>query len=413
MNKMENNPGGEKEAPLVVLAYSGGLDTSYCAAYFARELGWRVHSVIVQTGGFEAQELQAIEERALSLGVEKHVVVDRTEEFYSSCLRFLVYGNVLRNGTYPLSVSAERVFQAAAIAEYAAEVGATHVAHGSTGAGNDQIRFDLAFRILVPELPILTPIRDRALSREEEIRLLKNHGVDISWEKAQYSINKGLWGTTIGGVETLTSDTFLPEQAFPTQVTAHLPAEITLTFSRGELVALNGTTAHPVELIRALSDIVAPYGIGRDIHIGDTIIGIKGRVGFEAAAPLVIIKAHHALEKHTLTKAQLSMKEPIAQNYGAMLHEGYFLEPSMRDAEAYLQSTQSRVSGEVKVYVAPYHFHIVGIQSEYDLMSSKYGKYGEQNNAWSGQDARGFATIAANQTMIWHRAAQQENAVEG
>lgn len=390
------------KAPLLVLAFSGGLDTSYCAKYFSAECGYRVHSIIVNTGGFSPEELRVIEEKAYQLGVEHHATLDETDAFYSQCLRYLVYGNVLRNNTYPLSVSAERVFQAVAIARYAKEVQADYVAHGSTGAGNDQVRFDIAFNVLLPGVPVITPIRDKQLSREQEITFLQQHGYEQNWEKAMYSINKGLWGTTVGGKETLTSEAFLPEEAFPTPVTKTTPEEITLHFERGELVGVNGTTLAPVDAIRTVADIAQPFGIGRDIHVGDTVIGLKGRVGFEAAAPLVVIKAHHALEKHTLSKQQLALKEQFANNYGSLLHEGQFLEPAMRNIEAFLESTQRVVSGVVHVYLAPYRFHIVGVSSAYDLMSSAFGSYGEMNKAWSGDDVRGFSKIVSNQTMMYH-----------
>lgn len=386
---------------LVVLAYSGGLDTSYCVKYFLAQ-GKTVHSVIVNTGGFSQKELQEIEARAYSLGVTKHVTIDETADYYAQCIKYLVFGNVLKNNTYPLSVSAERVFQSLAIARYAKEVKADFVAHGSTGAGNDQVRFDAAFTVLIPNIPIITPIRDNRLSREEEIEFLKQHGVNQDWTKAQYSINKGLWGTTVGGKETLTSDQYLPESAFPTQLSKTNPEEITLHFTQGELTGVNGVTMPPVEAIQKVAEIAQPFAIGRDIHIGDTIIGIKGRVGFEAAAPLVIIKAHHTLEKHTLTKAQMALKEQAATMYGALLHEGQFLEPAMRNCETLLQSTQATVSGTVKVFLAPYRFHVVGIESPHDLMQAKFGKYGEMNNAWTGQDVRGFAKIVSNQAMMFN-----------
>ncbi len=386
--------------PILVLAYSGGLDTSYCAASLSEN--YRIHSVIVDTGGFSASELCAVEESALQLGVEKHTTLDETDAFYSRCLRYLVFGNVLRNNTYPLSVSAERVFQAVAIARYAREIGADAVAHGSTGAGNDQVRFDIAFNVLLPGVPVITPIRDNKLSREDEITFLRERGVQRNWEKALYSINKGLWGTTIGGRETLGSDGFLPEEAFPTPVTKTEPEMVSLQFTHGELTGINGATLAPVDAIRQLADIAQPFGIGRDIHVGDTVIGLKGRVGFEAAAPLIIIRAHHALEKHTLTRQQLALKDQLAAPYGAMLHEGQFLEPAMRNIEVFLESTQRTVTGTVNVQLAPYRFHVTGIVSDGDMMSSAFGSYGEMNNAWTGDDVRGFSRIASNQMMMYY-----------
>ena len=392
----------------VVLAFSGGLDTTYCVKYLTDEKGLEVHTAIVNTGGFSAEELKDIEKKAYELGVKSHTTLDIIDKYYQECVKFLVYGNVLKNNTYPLSVSAERVFQALAIAEHCNKIGATAVAHGSTGAGNDQVRFDMVFNILIPNVEIITPIRDLKLSREAEIEYLKAKGVVRDWTKAQYSINVGIWGTSVGGKETLTSNQYLPESAFPTQVTKTGEEEVELTFEKGELVGLNNKKMKPVEAIQALHKIVAPYGIGRDIHVGDTIIGIKGRVGFEAAAPLVIIKAHHTLEKHTLTKWQMYWKEQLSGWYGNFVHEGQFLDPVMRNIETFLTETQVNVSGKVKVFVAPYRFHVVGIESSHDLMSSKFGSYGEMNNAWSGDDVKGFSKIFGNQTMIYHKVNSDE-----
>lgn len=387
----------------VVLAFSGGLDTTYCVKYLTDEKGLEVHTAIVNTGGFSAEELKDIEKKAYELGVKSHTTLDIIDKYYQECVKFLVYGNVLKNNTYPLSVSAERVFQALAIAEHCKKIGATAVAHGSTGAGNDQVRFDMVFNILIPNVEIITPIRDLKLTREAEIEYLKAKGVVRDWSKAQYSINVGIWGTSVGGKETLTSNQYLPESAFPTQVTKTGEEEVELAFEKGELVGVNGKTVKPVEAIQTLNKIVAPYGIGRDIHVGDTIIGIKGRVGFEAAAPIVIIKAHHTLEKHTLTKWQMYWKEQLAGWYGNFVHEGQFLDPVMRNIETFLTETQVNVSGKVKVFLAPYRFHVIGIESSHDLMSSKFGSYGEMNNAWSGDDVKGFSKIFGNQTMIYHK----------
>ncbi len=395
--------------PKVLLAFSGGLDTSFCVKYLAEERGYEVHSALVDTGGFSAEELKDIEQKAYGLGVASHVTLDVVEKYYNDCIRYMVFGNVLKNNTYPLSVSAERVFQATAVAEYANQIGATAIAHGSTGAGNDQVRFDVVFRILTPAVEIITPIRDLKLSREAEIEFLKAKGVVREWHKAAYSINKGLWGTSVGGKETLTSGGYLPEEAWPTQVTKTGEESVKLHFEKGELVGINGETLSPVAAIRQLTDIAAPYGVGRDIHVGDTIIGIKGRVGFEAAAPLLIIKAHHLLEKHTLTKQQLYWKQNVAEMYGTMLHEGQFLEPVMRNFETFLADTQSNVTGTVEIHLAPYRYFVVGIESKYDLMSSVFGSYGEMNNAWSGDDVRGFSKIASNQTMIHRKVTELAN----
>jgi argininosuccinate synthase len=387
----------------VVLAFSGGLDTSFCCIYLSRDRDMEVHSVIVNTGGFSEEELKQIEQRAYALGVTSHAVVDETLNYYDSCIKYLIYGNVLKNATYPLSVSAERVSQATAIAKYVNMIGADYVAHGSTGAGNDQVRFDMIFNIMIPGVEIITPIRDLKLSREAEIEYLNKHGVEYTAEKARYSINKGIWGTSVGGKETLTSNQTLPEEAWPTQVTETEERDIELTFEKGQLVGIDGQTLSPVKAIQKLQEIAQPYGIGRDIHVGDTIIGIKGRVGFEAAAPMIIIKAHHTLEKHTLTKWQLSWKDQLAAFYGNWLHEGQFHDPIMRNIEAFLSDTQDTVSGKVFVKLNPYRFQIVGIESKHDLMSNKFGSYGEMNNSWSGEDVKGFSKIFGNQTMIWHR----------
>jgi len=388
----------------IVLAFSGGLDTSYCAIHLSKEKGMEVYSVTVNTGGFSDKEIKEIEQRAYSLGVKKHTTIDETENYYKSCIKYLIYGNVLKNGTYPLSVSAERISQAMAIAKYVKEIKADCVAHGSTGAGNDQVRFDMIFNIMIPHVKIITPIRDNKLSREEEIEFLKKHNVQMNFEKAKYSINKGIWGTSVGGKETLTSNEPLPEEAFPTQLSKTQPEKVTLHFIKGELQGVDDKTyAKPTEAIKALEKIAAPFAIGRDIHVGDTIIGIKGRVGFEAAAPVIIIKAHHALEKHVLTKWQLSWKEQLSTWYGNWLHEGQFLDPVMRNIEKFMEDTQQTVNGKVSVLLAPYRFQVLGIESPNDLMSSKFGKYGEMNNAWTGEDVKGFSKIFGNQVMIYHK----------
>ncbi|RYY39373.1 MAG: argininosuccinate synthase [Chitinophagaceae bacterium] len=394
----------------IVLGFSGGLDTSYCVKYLTDDLGYEVHSVIVNTGGFTAEELQAVEAHAYKLGVASHTTVDAVRSYYDRILRYLVFGNVLKNNTYPLSVSAERLVQALHIAEHAQKLGADAVAHGSTGAGNDQVRFDMIFHILAPGLEILTPIRDLRLSREQEIAYLKAKGLDMNFDKAHYSINKGLWGTSVGGRETLRSNGALPEEAWPTQVTKSGTEELTLRFEQGQLRAVNGNEyTHPVDAINALQAIAAPYGIGRDIHVGDTIIGIKGRVGFEAAAPVIIIKAHHALEKHVLTKWQLNWKDQLALFYGNWLHEGQILDPVMRDIEAFFRNSQENVTGTVFLQLHPYRFQVNGIESRYDLMSDRFGKYGEMNSGWTGDDVRGFSKIFGNQTAIYQQVKKAGN----
>ena len=388
----------------VVLAYSGGLDTSFCAKYLTVDRGLEVHAITIDTGGFSSEELLQIEIRAKELGVQSYKVVNVIKDYYDKCIKYLIYGNVLKNNTYPLSVSAERVFQAMAVAEYAKSIDAAYVAHGSTGAGNDQVRFDMIFNIVIPDTEIITPIRDLQLSREAEIDYLKQHGFEIDAKKAAYSINKGIWGTSVGGKETLTSHQTLPEPAYPTQLSQTTPKEIILAFDSGELKEVdNQRFDHPTEAIKRLEELAAPYAIGRDIHVGDTIIGIKGRVGFEAAAPLIIIKAHHLLEKHTLTKQQLFWKDQLSNVYGSFLHEGQYYEPLMRDIEALFTSTQQYVTGKVIVHLKPYHFDLIGIESPYDLMRSKFGTYGEMNNAWNGDDVKGFSKIFSNQVMIWHK----------
>lgn len=393
-----------KENKQVVLAYSGGLDTTYCAIYLSRIKGLEVHALTVNTGGFSQEELRAIEERSRQLDVSSFKSVDVTEEYYRSCIRYLVFGNVLKNATYPLSVSAERMVQAIAVAKYVQETGAAYVAHGSTGAGNDQVRFDMVFQSIVPETEILTPIRDLKLSRDQEISFLKENGVTMNFEKAQYSINKGLWGTSVGGKETLTSNQYLPENAWPTALTSTRPEKISLQFEKGELRAVNDKHFdHPVKAIQFLQSIAQPFGIGRDIHVGDTIIGIKGRVGFEAAAPLIIIKAHHLLEKHTLTKWQLYWKDQLSGWYGNWLHEGQMLDPTMRNIEKFLEDTQTTVSGKVFVTLEPYRFTVTGVESPHDLMSSRFGSYGEMNSGWTGDDVKGFAKIFGNQSSIFHK----------
>jgi argininosuccinate synthase len=395
-------------AEKVVLGFSGGLDTTFCVKYLSEEKGFEVHSVIVNTGGFTVEELDHIEAHAYSLGVKSHKAVDAVKSYYDRIIKYLVMGNVLKNNTYPLSVSAERLVQALHIAEHAIALNADAVAHGSTGAGNDQVRFDMVFHNRIPGIEIITPIRDMKLSREAEIEYLREKGVNLNVEKAAYSINKGLWGTSVGGRETLGSKGMLPEEAWPTQVSKSVTEEVLLGFEKGQLISINEEIfPHPVEAIQKLQSIAGPFGIGRDVHVGDTIIGIKGRVGFEAAAPMIILKAHHLLEKHVLTKWQLNWKDQLAMFYGNWLHEGQILDPVMRDIEAFFENTQQHVSGKVWVQLNPYRFQTIGIESKYDLMSSKFGKYGEMNTGFTGDDVRGFSRIFGNQTAIY-QAVQKE-----
>ncbi len=386
----------------VVLAYSGGLDTTFAAIYLKEEKNFEVHTAIVNTGGFSPAELKALEEKAYKLGVASHKTLEETEVYYEKIVKYLIFGNVLKNNTYPLSVSSERVHQAISLINYAKSIGAKYIAHGSTGAGNDQIRFDMIFKVLAPEIEIITPIRDMKLSREEEIEYLKKHGVEGNFEKSKYSYNVGLWGTSIGGKETLSSDKALPEEAFLNKLEKTEPETITLEFTKGELTAFNGKKMKPVEIIKAVEAAAAPFAIGRDYHIGDTIIGLKGRIGFEAAAASVIVKAHHVLEKHTLTKWQLLVKEQMMPTYGTLLHEGMYLDPVMRDFEAMLESSQKNVNGTVTIELYPYRFMVSGIESPNDLMNSDFGDYGEMNRLFTSEDAKGFINVLSNSLKIYN-----------
>jgi argininosuccinate synthase len=385
----------------LVLAYSGGLDTSYCAKYLSQEEGYEVYTALGNTGGFSAAELKDIEEKAYKLGVKKHVNLDVTQEYYEKCIKYMIYGNVLKNNTYPLSVSSERAFQAIAIIEYAKEIGAKYIAHGSTGAGNDQIRFDLIFQVLAPEIEIITPTRDKQLSREFEINYLKEHGFEANFTKLEYSINAGIWGTSIGGKETLTSNETLPEHAYTKQLEKEEKEQLIIEYYKGEISAVNEEKFEDkIKAIQKIEEICSEYAIGRDMHIGDTIVGIKGRVGFEAAAPIVIIKSHHTLEKHVLTKWQQYWKEQLSNWYGMLLHEAQYQEPVMRDIEAFLENTQQNVSGKVIIDLFPYNFTVVGIESEYDMMQSSFAEYGETNKAWTAEDVKGFTKIISNSLKL-------------
>ena len=384
----------------LVLAYSGGLDTSYCLMKLSQE-GYEVHAISVNTGGFNTKDIQEMKSKALQMGAKTYQSINALDTFYNKVVKYLVFGNVLKNNTYPLSVSAERIVQATEIAAYANKIGANAIAHGSTGAGNDQVRFDLIFQVMAPDIEIITPIRDQKLSREAEIDYLKENGVTLSWEKAQYSINKGLWGTSVGGKETLTSKESLPDSAYPSKVQNKKPENLNLHFEKGEFVGINDQMDNPVNNIIKLQDQAKKFGIGRDTHVGDTIIGIKGRVGFEAAAPLLIIKAHHLLEKHTLSKWQQFQKEQLGSFYGMLLHEGQYLDPVMRDLEAFLINSQATVSGKVFVTLHPYRFELNGIHSDHDLMNASFGSYGEINKGWSADDAKGFIKLLSNQNKIY------------
>ena len=390
----------------VVLAFSGGLDTTYCAVYLSKVLGYEVHAFTVNTGGFTVEEENLLAQKASKLGVTSFKVADASLTYYQEGLKYLIFGNVLKNNTYPLSVSAERIFQAIAIANYANEIGAHAIAHGSTGAGNDQIRFDMTFHTLCPQVEIITPIRDQSLTRNQEIEFLKSHGVDGDWTKSAYSINQGLWGTSIGGKETLTSHQGLPEEAFLHHCENENPTKVTITFKNGEPVALDGKYLSSVNIIQQLDKLANTYAIGRDIHVGDTIIGIKGRVGFEAGGPLILVKAHHLLEKHTLSKHQLFIKDQLSAWYGQMMHDGQLLDPVMRDIESFLTNSQEHVSGDVFVTLYPYRFVTEGVKSSYDLMGDKVSQYGEETSGWTGEEARGFAKLLANQSKIYQKVKQ-------
>jgi len=391
----------------IILAYSGGLDTSYCLKKLSSE-GNEVHAININTGGFSKNELKTMEDKAYMMGAFIFKSIDAVDIYYNKIIKYLIFGNVLRNNTYPLSVSSERVIQAVEIVKYAKKNNATHIAHGSTGAGNDQVRFDSIFQIMAPEIEILTPIRDNSLSREEEINYLNENGINLEWTKAKYSINKGLWGTSVGGDETLTSKNSLPSEAYPSELSKKEKEKVVLSFSKGELVAVNYKKNNPVECIKIINSLCEKFCIGRDIHVGDTIIGIKGRVGFEAGGPIVILKSHHLLEKHVLTKWQQFQKDQLSNFYGMQIHEGNYLDPVIKDIESFFNSSQSKVTGDVFVTLSPYRFQLNGIESKNDLMNLDFGSYGEQNNKWSAQDAKGFIKISSNQNKIYQYVNNEE-----
>jgi argininosuccinate synthase len=387
----------------VVVAYSGGLDTSYTVMYLAKELGYEVYAACADTGGFSPAQLKANEENAYKLGAKHYVTLDVTQEYYAKSLKYMIYGNVLRNGTYPISVSSERIFQAIAIARYANEVGADAIAHGSTGAGNDQVRFDMTFLVMAPRVEILTLTRDNALSRDEEIEYLRSNGFVADFTKMKYSYNVGIWGTSICGGEILDSKQGLPDSAYLKQVEKDGKEEMRIEFKHGEIVAVNGKAFdNKIEAIRYIESIAAPYGIGRDMHVGDTIIGIKGRVGFEAAAPMVIINAHKFLEKYTLSKWQQYWKDQVANWYGMFLHESQYLEPVMRDIEAMLESSQRNVNGTVIVELRPLSMFMVGVDSPDDLVKTKFGEYGEMQKGWTADDAKGFIKVLSTPLRVYY-----------
>ena len=387
----------------VVVAFSGGLDTSFTVMYLAKEKGYEVYAACANTGGFSEEQLKQNEENAYKLGATKYVTIDVTKEYYEKSLKYMVFGNVLRNGTYPISVSSERIFQALAIARYANEIGADAIAHGSTGAGNDQIRFDMTFLVLAPNVEIITLTRDMALSRDYEINYLKEHGFEADFTKLKYSYNVGLWGTSICGGEILDSTQGLPESAYLKQATKPGSEELRLEFKNGEIHAVNGKVFEDkIAAIQKVEEIGAAYGTGRDMHVGDTIIGIKGRVGFEAAAPMLIIGAHRFLEKYTLSKWQQYWKDQVANWYGMFLHESQYLEPVMRDIEAMLQESQRNVNGTVILELRPLSFSTVGVDSKDDLVKTKFGEYGEMQKGWTAEDAKGFIKVTSTPLRVYY-----------
>ena len=392
----------------IVVAYSGGLDTSFTVMYLARECGYEVYAACADTGGFSPAQLKANEENAYKLGAKSYVTLDVREEYYSKSIKYMVFGNVLR-GTYPISVSSERIFQAIAIARYANEIGASAIAHGSTGAGNDQVRFDMTFQVMAPDAEIVTLTRDKALSRQEEIDYLNAGGFKADFAKLKYSYNVGLWGTSICGGELLDSASGLPESAYLKPLTKTGSMKVKIGFEQGEIASIDGVAySDKVAAIQALEKLVEGYGLGRDCHVGDTIIGIKGRVGFEAAAPMLIIAAHRFLEKYTLSKWQQYWKDQVATWYGMFLHESQYLEPVMRDIEAMLQSSQRNVTGTVTVEISPKHFEMVGVDSPADLVKSPFGEYGEMQRGWTAEDAKGFIKVLSTPLRVYYNRHQDE-----
>jgi len=393
----------------VVVAFSGGLDTSYTVMYLAKEKGYDVYAACANTGGFNAEQLKKNEENAYKLGAKKYVTIDVTEEYYEKSLKFMIYGNVLRNNVYPISVSSERIFQGMAIARYAKEIGADAIAHGSTGAGNDQVRFDMTFMVMAPDMKIITLTRDQNLSRKYEIDYLNKNGFFADFSKLKYSYNVGIWGTSICGGEILDSKQGLPESAYLKQVKNTGSEQLSITFKKGEIVAVNGKEyTDKIAAIQKIEEIGSAYGIGRDMHVGDTIIGIKGRVGFEAAAPALIIGAHRFLEKYTLSKWQQYWKDQVSNWYGMFLHESQYLEPVMRDIEAMLNESQRNVNGTSILELRPLSFSTVGVDSPDDLVKTKFGEYGEESKGWTAEDAKGFIKVLSTPLRVYYSNHKEE-----
>jgi len=392
----------EEKKRKVVVAFSGGLDTSYTVMKLTHD-GYDVYAACANTGGFSAEQLKKNEENAYKLGAVKYVTLDVTQEYYDKSLKYMIFGNVMRNNCYPISVSSERIFQAMAIARYAKEIGADAIAHGSTGAGNDQIRFDMTFLVMAPGIDIITLTRDHALSRKEEVDYLNAHGFHADFTKLKYSYNVGIWGTSICGGEILDSTKGLPEEAYLKHVTRQDESELRITFEKGEIAAINGEHFDDkIKAIQKIEETGAAYAIGRDCNVGDTIIGIKGRVGFEAAAPKLIIEAHRLLEKSTLSKWQQYWKDQVGNWYGMFLHESQYMEPVMPDIEAMLTSSQRHVNGTAILKLRPYSFETVGVDSDDDLLKSKLGEYGEMQHGWTSEEAKGFIKVLSTPLRVYY-----------
>jgi argininosuccinate synthase len=403
---MSSNHGAGAEP--ILLAFSGGLDTSFCVPWLTDTYQRPVITVTVDTGGIDAEAARALDERSRALGAIEHHLIDARAIYFEQVLRFLIMGNVRRGQLYPLCVGAERVLQAQTIAQIALKMGTKMVAHGCTAAGNDQVRFEVALRNLAPQLEIIAPVRDRAFKRSEQLQYLQDHKLPIPPYGAAYSVNRGLWGVTIGGKETLTSAASIPENAWVLSKDAftqpRAPQRHTIGFERGVPARLDGATLAPVAIIEALETLAGPFGIGRGIHLGDTVIGTKGRVAFEAPAAEVLLTAHRELEKLVLTGKQARIKESVAQPYGDLVHEGQHLDPVCRDIEALLLSSQARVSGEVQVLLRPGSAFIEGVTSPYSLMAASKGVYGEAAGEWTPADALGYSKMLALTGIFYQRA---------